>query len=339
MILVTGGTGLVGSHLLLHLLNKGQTVRAIHRKGSDLERVEEILSYYDPNSSELFRKIQWVEADLNSIPALESAFEDITQVYHCAAFISFDPNDFDRLQKINEGGTANIANLCIAKKVHKLCYVSSIAAIGKSFGEKIATEENEWNFENANVYALTKHAAEIEVWRASQEGVPVVIINPGVILGPGFWNRGSGVLFKIASKGPSFYPPGGTGFITVNDVAKIMIQLMESEIQGERFIAVDKNLTYKEILSNIAREFGRPTPKNGLKFWQLGILWRLDWIWSLLTRSRRRLTKQGVESLKNHEKYSNKKVCHTLNFEFELMAESIYFYCNRFKQEHPDQFS
>lgn len=339
MILVTGGTGLVGTHLLFHLLNRGFSVRAIHRASSDLETVRKVFNYYGNASDDYFNKIHWVLADINDIPALDSAFEGITHVYHCAALISFDPKDFKHLQKVNEEGTTNIVNLCIDKKIEKLCYVSSIAAIGRSVDGSIATEDNEWNDNKANVYALTKHLAEIEVWRASQEGVPVVIVNPGVILGPGFWYGGSGALFRIAAKGPKFYPPGGSGFVTVNDLIKIMMQLMDSDITSKRFIVIDKNLKYKDVLSNIAREFGKPTPKTALKFWQLNLLWRLDWLRSLLTGKRRKLTRKSVESFRHPEIYSNRRVLGVLNFEFELMAESVYFTCNRFKEAYPEQFS
>lgn len=329
---------MVGTHLLFHLLKKGLSVRAIHRAGSNLEKVEEIFSYYDNRPKEYFNKIEWVEADINDIPALEVAFRNISRVYHCAAFISFDPGDYKQLKKVNEEGTINIVNLCIANKIEKLCYVSSIAAIGKSPDGSITTENNEWNDSGVNVYAVFKHLAEMEVWRAAQEGVPVVIINPGVILGPGFWFRGSGSLFRIAAKGSKFYPPGATGFVTVNDVVQIMTLLMDSDITGQRFIVIDKNLKYKEVLSNIAREFGKPTPKIEIKFWQLNLLWRLDWLRSKLTGKRRILTKENVISFRHPQMYSNRKVLGMLNFEFELMAETVYFTCNRFKEAFPERF-
>ena len=140
MVLVTGGTGLVGSHLLLKLLEQGVKVRAIHRVESDLSRVEKIFSYYHRPSSKFLKKIEWVVADINTIPDLEKAFEGVSQVYHCAALISFNPNDYEQLHKVNVEGTANIVNLCISNNIEKLCYVSSIAAIGKSIDNHVATE-------------------------------------------------------------------------------------------------------------------------------------------------------------------------------------------------------
>ena len=123
MILVTGGTGLVGAHLLLHLVKNHDSVRAIHREGSDLQNVAKVFSYYEENSTSLFQKIDWVPADINDIPALESAFTDVEYVYHAAAMISFDPGNFKQLMKVNAEGTANIINLSIENSIQKFCTV------------------------------------------------------------------------------------------------------------------------------------------------------------------------------------------------------------------------
>ena len=192
MVLVTGGTGLVGSHLLLKLAQQNKSVRALYRKGANLERVKTVFSYYSKNSKSLYETIEWAEADLNDLPKLTLAFKDITHVYHCAAYISFDPSNYKILRATNIKGTANIVNLSIANKVEKLCYVSSVATLG--YDADLITEETQWEGnQNQSVYAISKYGAEMEVWRASQEGVAAVIVNPGVILGPGFWNSGSGL--------------------------------------------------------------------------------------------------------------------------------------------------
>ncbi len=339
MVLVTGGTGLVGSHLMLHLLTKGASVKAIRRKNSNIQRVKEVFLYYHENSEVLFDKIQWIEADINDIPALELAFKEVTLVYHCAALISFDPSDFNSLQKINKKGTENIVNLCIDKNIKKLCYVSSIAAIGKSTTGELVNEENEWNDTYANVYASSKHFAEMEVWRGAQEGLSVVIVNPGIILGPGYWESGSGLLFKTAAKGMRYYFPGGTGFISVGDVVKIMDQLMDSPIKNERFIAVAENLSYKSILETISLGFNRASPKIGLKFWQLEIFWRMDWAMNLISNKKRKLTKKGLESLRYPQKYDNSKVKEALNIEYEQIQSCVSFSCQKYMEAHSSYFS
>ncbi len=335
MILVTGGTGLVGSHLLFHLAQAGNAVRATYRTAKTLEDVRLIFSYYSENSEEIFSNIQWLEADLNDISSLERAFDNITHVYHCAALISFDPNDFKILERINEIGTANIVNMCISKGVTKLCYVSSIAAIGKSLDNSMVTEENEWRLNNPNPYSLTKHLAEMEVWRGTQEGVPAVIVNPGVILGPGFWESGSGKLFQVAAKGSRFYPPGGTGFVTVQNVVRMMIELMNSEIINQRFIAVGKNFSYAEILSKLSACLGVNPPRTQIKFWQLKLLWRLDWIWNKISGQKRKLSKAQVVSLANRSLYDNTKAKELIGFEYQPMDDYLSFCCLKFREAYP----
>ena len=335
MVLVTGGTGLLGSHLLLRLLRDDVPVRAIHRKGSDLKRVEKVFSYYTENAAQLFQKIEWKEADLSDIPALELAFTHVDFVYHAAALISFDPGDYSKLKKINAEGTANIVNLCIARKIKKLCYVSTIGAIGKSLNGAIATEENQWIEQDANVYALTKYAAEMEVWRGSQEGLLTVILNPGLIIGPGFWDSGTGNLFTTANKGYRFFPPGGTGFITVGDVVHMMVSLMDSPIINERFIAVAKNISFEEILTRLADGLGKPMPTKKLKLWQLQIGRTADWVWDLFTNRGRRITKNSIKSLYQRDDYGNGKIRKALGFEFEPLEDTIQFCCEKFREENP----
>ena len=184
MVLITGATGLVGSHLALHLLENNERIRAIYRTKTSIEKTKSLFKLYGKES--LFEQIEWIEADINDIPSLEIAFKGVEYVYHCAALISFDPKDEKKLRKINIEGTANIVNFCLAFNVKKLCHVSSIAALGDLMEhETLITEETIWNPEKHHSdYAISKYGAEMEIWRGLQEGLPVVIINPGVILGP-----------------------------------------------------------------------------------------------------------------------------------------------------------
>jgi nucleoside-diphosphate-sugar epimerase len=335
MVLVTGGTGLVGSHLLLHLLEKGIRVRAIHRPGSDLRAVEKIFAYYRENADELFRSLHWMEADINDIPAMEKAFEGVGQVYHAAALISFDPKDRDRMMKVNAEGTANIVNLCLANDIKKLCFVSSIATMGDGHSDKPADEEDIYQDQDANDYGRSKFAAELEVWRGSVEGLPVVIINPGIILGPGFWKGGSGILFRVANKGNRLYPEGSSGFVAVNDVVRAMVKLMESNVVNERFLLVSENMTYREILTLITKNLGLTAPSKPLRHWQLESLRVFDWLAHVFTGKARKLTKEGIRSLNRKAYFSNAKIVGEIDFAFEPVEPIIEFCCSRFKEENP----
>ncbi|SDT86437.1 Nucleoside-diphosphate-sugar epimerase [Polaribacter sp. Hel1_33_78] len=323
MILVTGGTGLVGSHLLYHLCLQNVAIRAIYRTKSSLENVKKVFRYYTENEN-LFSKIEWYQADITDVPKMIPAFSDVKQVYHCAAFISFNPKDYRKMRKVNIHGTAIIVNLCIAAKIEKLCFVSSIAAVGDSLKGKIVTEENEWNKELDNSgYSITKFGAEMEVWRASQEGVDVVVVNPGVILGSGFWNSGSGKLFSQVNNGFRFYTEGVTGFVSVQDVVKPMILLMNSPVKNERFILISENKSFKEIFFLIADTLGKSRPSIKIKPWQTNLFWRFAWCVSKIARKEPLLSKYSARSAHSVAEYSSEKIQKKINYQFEDLEKSV----------------
>ena len=310
MILVTGGTGLVGSHLLYQLVENGERVRAIYRSKEKIEAVKNVFSYYSDNFEDLFAKIEWFKATLNDIPKLEDAFKNVTYVYHCAAFITFDPKSYHALRRINIEGTANIVNLSISHQVEKLCYVSSIATIGKEENDQLITEETHWNPEaEQSVYAITKYGAEMEVWRGTQEGLDAVVVNPGVIIGPGFWRGGgSGSLIKMVYKGVVRLTEGVVGYVGVKDVANTMIKLMQSNIANERFILVSENLSYTDFFTKTASYLNVKPPEKKASKLLLSVAWRLDWLRSRLLNKKRRLVKQTTKTITTKSYYSIEKI-------------------------------
>ncbi|WP_166924617.1 NAD-dependent epimerase/dehydratase family protein [Flavobacterium poyangense] len=312
MVLVTGGTGLVGSHLLLHLIENGETVRAIYRNSNNIQKTKSVFELY--KKPDLFEKIEWLEADILDIPSLEIAFIGIEYVYHCAAFISLDPKDEDVLRKTNIEGTANMVNFSIAKQIKKFCFVSSIAALGDlAAHETIITEETEWNPEKPHSdYAISKYGAEMEVWRGLQEGLEVIIINPGVILGPiptaKTNEQGSAEFYTKVAKGLPFYTLGSTGFIAVNDVVKIAYELMKSNIKNERFTLIAENIVFQDILNTIADRLKVKRPTIHAKPLLLNIAWIADGIFSTLFFQKRRITKATAKASYSKSLYANEKI-------------------------------
>jgi nucleoside-diphosphate-sugar epimerase len=325
MVLVTGGTGLVGSHLLYHLLLKNNIqVRAIHTQSSDLNAVKKVFTYYSSNGESLFNKIRWVEADLNTIPALELAFQDITQVYHCAAMISFSSREYQKMRRVNIEGTTNIVNLCISNHIKKLCFVSSIAAIENGNEGELVNESDNWtNTSDKSGYSITKYGAEMEVWRGSQEGIDVIIVNPGVILGSGFWHKGTGTMFRRINNGLKFYTEGITGFVGVKDVVQAMILLMSSEVTNQRFILVSENLSFRKVLSLIAASLNKETPKIKINKFMSELLWRFEFLRSGITLSAPLLTKYTARSSVSNHPYTSEKIENTLGFEFTKISDCI----------------
>lgn len=324
MILVTGGTGLVGSHLLYNLISKGYQVRALHRKDSRLDQVRQVFALYTRDTDALFGRIQWFESGINDLPRLQLAMQGITRVYHCAAWISFDPSHFRKLKKINVEGTANMVNLSLEHKVQKFCFVSSIASLGATSSGKLITEETHWNPEEENsVYAISKYAAEMEVWRGTQEGLKAVIVNPSVILGSGLRGTGSGSLVRIAQKGLRYYTPGGISVVDVRDVVTAMTMLMESDIENRRFILAGENIRNKDLFKKLCGVFGSAKPEKPIALWKLSGLRLLDWLSNQLFGTRRRLFRSTVRSMYATAFYDGTHIEEVIPFTYTSIDDTI----------------
>lgn len=336
MILVTGGTGLVGSHLLYHLTLSNDAILAIYRSEEKIKATKRVFSYYTKASEVLLNKITWIKADITEIPSLNEVFtHPITQVYHCAALVSFDPKDYKAMRKVNIEGTANLINFCIDKAIDKFCFVSSIAAVGDSINGQPITEENDWLDHGDNHgYAITKYGAEMEVWRASQEGINVVIVNPGVILGSGFWQEGSGKLFAQVAHGFKFYTEGVTGFVGVTDVVNAMLLLMDSSIKNERFILVSENASFKTIFNQIAEGLNKKAPSIKIGTLVTSIFWRVDWLLTKLTGKTPLLTKNSAKSAHNKSYYSAEKITSVIQFQFTPISKAIQEICKDYLMDH-----
>lgn len=322
MILVTGATGLVGSHIVLQLVSQNQKVRALYKTEASKNKVLTLFKYY--KKEHLFANINWFKADVLNIPQLEKAFQSIDFVYHCVAVISFNPKDEAILRKVNIEGTANVVNLCLDFGIKKVCHLSSIATLGDpKIGETKITEESDWNPEAYHSdYAITKFGAEMEVWRAHQEGLKVVVVNPGVILGPTFWTEGSGDIYQKVKNNFPFYTTGGTGFVSVDDVASCAIQLLESEIVGERYILVSETHSFENIFRIIAQTLNAKPPKIEAKKWMTTLAWRLDVLLGFFGK-KRFLTKEMVHTLHQTDYFDTSKIENAIGFSFEKIADYL----------------
>jgi dihydroflavonol-4-reductase len=329
MIFVTGGTGLVGSHVLLRLAKEGLPFKALKREGSSLQICENVFSYY--TAKKLFEKINWVTGDVNDIPSLENAMEGCVKVLHCAAIVSFHSAEAELMRKVNIEGTANVANIALSKGIKKLGYISSIAALGRNSTAGIVDEECYFKATNLDSnYALSKYYAEQEVWRASQEGLDVVIVNPSIILGPGDWNKGSSQIFQKIHSGLKFYTAGSTGYVDVMDVANSLVDLLLSLVKNERFIINGANLKYRDCFDRIAIALGKPKASIKVTPFFKEVAWRLEAIRSFITSKTPLLTRETANSAMTDGAYSTEKIKKEIDFQFTEIETTIQKYANWF---------
>jgi len=335
MILVTGGTGLLGSHLLLQLVEQGQPVRAIYRTEQKRNAVQQLFAYHTDNAQQLWQQVEWVQGDVLDVPSLQDALQGVTQVYHCAAAVTFRVKDRQYMHKVNVEGTANLVNLCAEMEGVRFCHVSSVAAIGRDGSEEVISEHNEWKESHHNAaYAVSKHRAELEVWRAMEEGLNAFMVNPSLIIGPGDWGASTGAMFKRAWSGLPFYTRGGNCFVDARDVAETMIRLMATDIVRERFIVGAENRKFKEVFERIASTMGKEPPKLEATPFLTGLTWRAEAVISAVTGKKPFITKEVAHHAIQLNRYDNSKLLKTLpDFSYRDMNETLDFVTRKFMED------
>lgn len=321
-ILVTGATGLVGSHLIKALLQQHKCVRAIYRS--------QIPPLQDAD------KVEWVKGDILDVSFLQESMENIGYVYHCAAIVSFNPKEKALLHKTNIEGTANVVNVCIDNGVEKLVHVSSVSSLGRIRQGETISEKMQWSEEtNNSEYGRTKHLSEIEVWRAAGEGLNTVIVNPTIILGNADWNNGSSAIFKNVYNEFPWYTTGTTGFVDAEDVARAMILLMESDIISERFIVSSANMSYGELFSLIAKSFDKKPPYKKVTPLIAELVWRMEALKSSFNGAKPLVTKETARTAQAQVYFDNTKLLdHLPQFQYTPIEETITRICAEYKKRY-----
>ncbi|MCB0697812.1 MAG: NAD-dependent epimerase/dehydratase family protein [Chitinophagaceae bacterium] len=297
IVLVTGASGFVGNHLVKLLSARGETVKALYNSRPPKEDMQNLPG------------VSWIKCDLLDVYDVEEVMQDVTEVYHCAAVVSFKKEDKQQLLHFNTESTANVVNEALERGVRKMVYVSSIAALGRSKEGAEITEEEQWEESKYNsVYAESKHLAEQEVWRGQGEGLEAVVVNPGIIIGEGDWDTGSTNLVKIVYKEFPYYTGGINAWVDVVDVVSAMYMLMKSEVEGERFILSAGNFSYKDVFTMMAHAMNKKPPHKLAGSFLSGIVWRVSVLKSMLTGSAATITRETARTAQRKALYSNAKL-------------------------------
>lgn len=320
MILVTGGTGLVGARLLFDLAASGKKARALRRPSSrDL-----VFNTVFAGNDSLKNRIEWITGDVTNVYDVMEAMQDVDEVFHCAAKVSFYRTEYKEMMMANVEGTANMVNMAIEQGVKKFCHVSSIAALGRVEENKTMDESVTWkSSKNNSNYAISKYNSEREVWRAMEEGLHAVIVNPSIIIGPGDWTTGSSSMFRQIWRGMKFYSEGVNGFVDVRDVTKSMIGLMEKNISGQRFILSAENCSYHQIFDYIADGLGKPRPSIAVSRLISELGWRAEAFRGFILRRKPFITSETARNSRKKWYYSSEKIKNAIGIDFIPIQKSI----------------
>lgn len=323
MVLVTGGTGFLGSYIIQELVQKGYAVRAIRR--------QPVTPAWIPAA--IMDKVEWMEGDVLDVVSLEDAMEGVDAVIHAAAIVSFVKKDKARMYQTNVDGTANVVNIALEKGVKRLVHISSVAALGRTANGGEVDEEKKWEDNKVNThYARSKQKAEMHVWRGICEGLEAVILNPSTILGYGNWNSSSCAIFKNVYNEFKWYSPGINGFVAVEDVARAAVLLLESGINEQRYVVNGDNWPFRKLLDTMADSFGKKRPRKLITPGLLAIAWRMEKIKSFFTGHKPLLTRESARVAMSKTLFKNAKILEALpGFHFTPLEESIRKACEKYK--------
>jgi dihydroflavonol-4-reductase len=322
-ILITGATGYIGAQLVFDLIRRfgdGINCRVTVREGSNDGFLKGL-------------PVEIVRADIHDSIAIAEAVRGAEVVFHCAGLIAYTMNFRNRLYETNVLGTRNVVNACLAANVRRLVATSSIAAIGSARAGEGAQESNEHSsfseWQRHNVYMESKHLAELECRRGVAEGLDVVMVNPGVVIGRG---EGEGapdsssneVLQMIYNGRLPLCPDGATGFVDVRDVADAHIAAWQKGRSGERYIIVGENLSFRELFDRIAALPGSRAKKPFRVSGAAGLIAGTGGeLWSLVTGRPSFISLESIRQASHKAHYCNRQSLHELGMTYRPLAETF----------------
>ncbi len=312
MILVTGANGLVGSHLCRELLTRNIPFKALVRKGSNLELIDDIPAEH------------LIEGDILDETGLFEILRGVETVIHCAAIISFDPRMKKAMYQVNVNGTRNLVNTSLVHDVNKFIHLSSVAAISKD-GKATRTDESvKWpGSQTPTDYGRSKYQAELEVFRGSAEGLEVHCFNPSIILGPGNWEKSSTRLFKYVFDEKKFYTEGFVNYVDIRDLVELLIKAIDKPGTDERYIVSSGSATYKEFFEIIARELSKKPPHIKVNRMVVNLTVLFAKVYSFVTGNSPLITRETARNSMRKVTYDNSKVKNEFGFSFRNLDESV----------------
>jgi dihydroflavonol-4-reductase len=324
MILVTGGTGFLGAYIIKNLVEKGHEVRAIRRSSA--------LPFYI--SSAILSKVQWVEGDVLDPVSLEDAMVNADSVIHAAAIVSFSKHDRKQMYQVNVEGTANVVNAALEKNVKRLVHISSVAALGRTTKAEMVSEQKKWeDGKNNTHYSISKHEAEMHAWRGFAEGLGGVVLNPSTILGFGDWHKSSCAIFRNAFRQFPWYTNGVNGFVGVEDVAEVAVQMLFSEKDQKKYIVNAENWSFRQLFETIAEGFEKKPPHKEATKMMGEVAWRMEGLKSMIFGSKPLLTRETAKVAQSKTSFDNRNLLRDLpRFSYTPLKEVIEKTCKNYQK-------
>jgi len=248
MTLLTGGAGLVGSHVARLLVQRGDQLRVTVRQRTRLDNLADL--EFEP-----------VVCDILDRRAVRRAMRGVTHVFHTAGLANLRAGA-DALFKINVDGARIVLEEALRAEVSRVVFTSSVAAIGPAPRGSTADESQVFRAGGYGLaYVNSKHEAEGEALRLAAQGLPVVIVNPTHVFGRGDVNHSSTEMVRrfLRREIPA-YVDGALNIVDAQDVARGHLLADERGRVGERYILGNRNFTLDRLFADLGRISGVAPP-------------------------------------------------------------------------------
>lgn len=315
-IFITGATGFVGYYIAEKLIKEGHSLTVLYRtEGYGYQKIKN-----------LTEKTTFIKGDINNYELLDECLPGHDIIIHAAATVSFNSLDSQLIDKTNVHGTTNLINCAIANNIQKFIYISSIAALGGHHEQIRFDESAEWDPKiGHHSYAISKHNAEMEIWRGSVEGLDTCILSPSLVIGKWDESHHSMQLFKKIKSGNPFYTPGSKGWVDARDIGNAVAAVINKKVYNQRIILNGHNESLKKVLSLGAIEAGKIPPRFKLPYGLLMTGVRLMHLISKSMGLKNILTPELVKSMYSHREFDNSKSIALLDIKYTPLPDSIRF--------------
>ena len=309
-ILVTGATGFLGSHLTRLLVQTGHQVRVLRRATSPTRLIDDL-------------ELETAIGDVTDAAAVGRAIAGCEAVFHVAGLVSFWNGDRAALHAVNVLGTRNVVEACLSHRVKRLIHTSSISAIGFAPDGRPGDENIPYNWSRLP-YCDSKRGGEEEVRKGIARGLDAVILNPGVIFGPGDLHFHSGAMVLQMAKGRiRFWFDGGCCTCDVGDVAAAHLAALSKGRSGERYILGGENFSWRALLQLIAETTGVPAPSRRISTPVLKLVAAGYRLKGLLTGRRPPITPEAIRISSVPVYFSSEKAKRELGYRASPFRESV----------------
>jgi dihydroflavonol-4-reductase len=313
-VLVTGGAGFIGSHLVRRLLARGERVRVLELPGAPVAHLP-------------LGRLDLVWADIRDKAAVARAVRGCREVYHLAANPHLWAQRRGLFRQVNFQGAVNVLEASLAAGVRRVLHTSteSILTRARQTGP-IAEDQHVSSRDVIGPYCRSKFWAERHALGLARAGAPVVIVNPTLPVGPGDFGRSppTQMMLDFCRGKRREYLDAVLNLIDVRDVAEGMVRAVERGRPGRRYLLGHENLSIRGLFAVLSRLTGVPEPHRRVPYWvALTAAYVSEWLADVVTHRPPAATVTGVKLTRRAMHFDPRRSLEELGLEPRPVADSL----------------